>query len=114
MSGHLSLKTTGPTAAVVPFRSGSGLYALWLPLIGLVGTGFGLGSGQRKKGRRIPAVMLACMLFAGLASLVSCGGSSMSNGGGSPGTPPGSYTITVTGVPNGAPTVSVTTPLTVQ
>ncbi len=109
----LSVNTTGPTAVVVPFKAGSGFLALWLPLIGLVGTGVGSGSGQNKK-RNVPAVMLACMLFAGLVFLVACGGSSMSNGGGSPGTPAGLYTITVNGTSNGIPPNSVTTKLTVQ
>jgi len=57
---------------------------------------------------------LTCMLFAGLTFLVACGSSNSPSGGGSPGTPAGAYTITVTGVPNGASKVPVTTPLTVQ
>jgi probable HAF family extracellular repeat protein len=107
----MAVNTTGPTAAVVPFKAGSRFLALWFPLIGLVGTGIGLGSGQKKK-KKIPAVVLTCMLFAGLAFLVACGSSSKSSG--SPGTPAQTYTITVTGIPNGAPTVSTTTPVTVQ
>jgi hypothetical protein len=39
--------------------------------------------------------MLACLLFAGLAFVVACGGGNHSGGGG--GTPAGTYTITVTG-----------------
>lgn len=50
-------------------------------------------------------MVLACMLFAGLAFLVACG-SSKSTGGGSPGTPAGTYAITVTGTGNGVPQVS--------
>jgi probable HAF family extracellular repeat protein len=109
----LSVNTTGPTAAVVPLKAISGFLALWLPMIGLVGTGVGLSSGRNKK-RKVAAVMLASMLFGGLAFLVACGSSNSPSGGGKPGTPPGPYTITVTGVPNGAPTVSITTTLTVQ
>lgn len=63
----------------------------------MVVTGVGFGSGQEKKGR-IQAILLACTLFAGLAFLVACGGgSNVSNGGGNPGTPAGTYTISVTG-----------------
>jgi len=72
---------------------GSGLlYAMWLPLLGLVGVRVGLGSGQNRK-EKIAAGALACLLFADLAFLVACGSSSG-------GTPAGTYTITVTGVSN--------------
>ena len=65
------------------------LYALWLPLIGLVATGVGLGSHQNgQKGKRKTAAR-ACALLAGLSFQLACGGSN--------GTPSGSYTITVNG-----------------
>jgi hypothetical protein len=67
------------------------LYALWLPLIGLVATGVGLGSHQNgQKGKRKTAA-LACALLAGLSFQLACGGH------GSSGTPSGTYTITVNG-----------------
>jgi len=93
----LTVLTTGPSAAVAPSRSGTGLfYAVCLPLVGLVGTGVGLGSGQRQqRKRRIRAMVLACTVFAGGTVLVACGGSGKSKV--SPGTPAGMYTISVTG-----------------
>ena len=90
----LTVRTTGPTAAVVSSSAGSGLfYALCLPLIRLDATGVCLGSEKKARKGKPTARALACMLFAGLLFQVACGGS----GGGNNGTPKGTYTITVTG-----------------
>ncbi|MGO9084012.1 MAG: choice-of-anchor tandem repeat GloVer-containing protein [Candidatus Sulfotelmatobacter sp.] len=90
----LAVNTTGPTAAVSHRTGASGLlYALWLPLIGLVVSRFG---GKGNEGRTgILTVVLACAMLAGLASGVGCSGGSSSRG--SVGTPAGTYTITITG-----------------
>lgn len=114
-SATLTVHTTGPTAAVMPSSAGSGLlYALCLPLIGLVAIRVGFGSGQNSNGR-ITAVVLACVLCAGLVFQAACGGGSSSGSGGSSGTPAGAYTITVSGTDaSGSLKHSVTTMLTVQ
>ena len=85
--------TTGPGARVsVSSNSGIALcFAVWLPLLGLVGIGKRFGSWQRK----VKAMLLGCALLAGVVVQVACGGTS--SGGGSSGTPAGPYTITVTG-----------------
>jgi uncharacterized repeat protein (TIGR03803 family) len=91
----LTVSTTGPTAAALPSKGGSGLfYAVWLPLIGLVAVRAGLGRGQKKE--KVLAVILGCILLGGVVFQVACGGNS--SGGGSSGTPAGTYTITVNGV----------------
>jgi uncharacterized repeat protein (TIGR03803 family) len=108
----LTVGTTGPTAAGWSSRTGSELfYVVWLPLIGLVATRVGLGRGQKKE--KILAATLGCTLFAGVVFQVACGGNS--SGGGSRGTPAGTYTITVSGVDStGTLKHSANTALTVQ
>jgi len=95
----VTVTTSGPSARAT---SNSGVflsYALWLPLLGLVGIG-SFGSKQR----RIMAMLLGCVLCVSVASQVACGGGSSHVG--NPGTPAGSYTITVTGT-SGAATGSL-------
>ena len=92
----LTVSTTGPTAAVRFPSAGSKLfYALCLPLVGLAATTAGFGS-KRKSRKKFRAGALTCMLLAGLVFQIACG-SSNTGGGGSKGTPAGTYSITVTG-----------------
>jgi hypothetical protein len=67
-------------------------YALWLPLPGLALLAFGLRNSPRKK---ILVVLLTGVLLAAVASTPAC--VSTVNLG-NVGTPPGQYTVTVTGV----------------
>jgi len=112
----LTVNTTAPGGALLSSHASGFFYALWLPLIGLVATGVGLGSDQEKRKKILTTAALACVLFAGLASQVACGGGS--NGPPPPpvsGTPKGLYTITVNGVDgSGALKHSTSTMLTVQ
>ncbi len=91
----LTVATTAATTAFVAPRLKGVFYAMWLPIgLALVGSGF----ASRKK--RILSLLLGCVLFSGLIFLAACGGGSSSGGGGGgghPGTPAGTYTITVTG-----------------
>jgi len=91
----LTVNTTGATARAMSSSPGSGFFfALCLPLIGLVVTRLGFGSDRKSTTQILTAVALMGMLFAGLVFQIACGSSSSS---GSKGTPPGAYTITVTG-----------------
>jgi hypothetical protein len=91
-SATLTISTTGPTASMVS-ASGSGLlYATFLPVLGLLAGSTSLMGRNRMRKVRF---RLACLLVAGALFQIACSG-----GGkiGSPGTPPGSYTIVVTSV----------------
>jgi hypothetical protein len=94
----LNVTITGPSAGVVlpSFRRHKLLqYAIWLPLpLGAVFVG-GIGLAQARR-KRLLGVVIGCALGAVLVFQAACGG------GGPPsrkkfGTPPGTYTITVTG-----------------
>jgi probable HAF family extracellular repeat protein len=86
----LTVSTVGPSGALLSHRDNGLLYALWLPLIGLVATGAGLVSGPNRHKGKLKKTALVCALFAGLTFPLACGG------GNSQRTPPGTYTIGVT------------------
>jgi hypothetical protein len=107
----LTVSTTAPHAAL--FHRSNIFYAMLLPIPGLalIGIGFGSADSRRKK------VLGFLMLYAILAALLllpACGGG---GGGTHPpphgGTPPGTYTIMVTGT-DGTLTHSVAPPLTLK
>jgi hypothetical protein len=68
---------------------------MWLPIGGLAL----LGAGFSSRKRRLLCFVFGCLMFSGLIFMPACGGSSSSGGGGggTPGTPAGTYTVTVTG-----------------
>jgi uncharacterized repeat protein (TIGR03803 family) len=112
----LTVTTVGPNADAAPFRSVRGpFFALWLPLLGLVATRVHFAPEQAKRKARISAVLLACVLVAGLFLAVACGGGRVSGVGGGGGTPAGQYTIIITGTSSASPLGnSTTTMLTVR
>jgi probable HAF family extracellular repeat protein len=88
----LTVSTVGPSGALLSHRDHGLLYALWLPLIGLVATGAGLRSNPNRRKGKLKKAALVCALFAGLTFPLACGGGS----GSGQRTPPGTYTINVT------------------
>lgn len=96
-----TISTSGPSASVTSHSSVALSYAIWLPLLGLVGIGKGFGSRQSSKQRKIKALFLSGLVFSAIVSQMACGGGSGSSGGNS-GTPAGAYTITVTGTSSAA------------
>jgi uncharacterized repeat protein (TIGR03803 family) len=90
----VTVTTSGASARLTSNAEVHLSYALWLPLLGLVGIG-SFGSKQR----RIKTMLLSCAFCLSIASQVACGGG---GGGGNRVTPAGAYTVTVTGTSSAA------------
>jgi hypothetical protein len=94
--GTLTVTTTGPQAMLTsPSGAPHLVYSLWLPAWGL--TFLGAVGGARRRKRSLLGIAFSALLLTGLSFQAACGGSSNSEHRGSPGTPKGKYTITVTG-----------------
>jgi hypothetical protein len=95
----LTINTTAPTASLKsPFERSRLFYAMLLP--GLMGVVLTFGSRKRSlRGLRILGFIL--LLGFSTIGISSCGGSNGGGGGGNPGTPTGSYTITVNATTSG-------------
>ena len=111
--GTATLTFSTVASSAMMFRRSTSLYALWLPLPGLALIGLGFGSGSR---RNKVLGLLLWMILASLIVLPACGSGGKGGGGGTnPGTPAGTYTVTITGKDansvtqsNTAPTVTIT------
>jgi hypothetical protein len=111
-SSTLTIYSTAPTVAAVQPTALGWLYALWLPVGGLTWMGIGLAS-KAPRNRMLPVLVL-CVVLAAAFSLVSCGGGTrVADPHRTGGTPPGTYTITITGASSGSLEHSTTVMLTV-
>ena len=109
VSFHIT--TSLPTASLQPYEHSRGIfYATLLPgLLGIV-----VAAGSRRSRRNLRLFGLFMVLGLATFGLGSCGGSSTKNNTSTPGTPPGTYTITVSGSSSGAPTVTTSFKVVVQ
>jgi uncharacterized repeat protein (TIGR01451 family) len=106
----LMISTTAPTAALVAPVAYGRLNAMWLPIAGLAWVGMGLS--QRIRRKKIMTLSMLCLVLAcGVIFQVACVGSREPHTTG--GTPPGTYTITITGT-SGSTQHSTTVTVTVQ
>ena len=91
-----SLTVTTSGAAAANHRSSGIFYATWLPIVGLSLLGMGLSSAESRHGRFLGIFLLGIVMM-GLFFMPACSSSSTTVGVCSSCTPPGDYTVTVTG-----------------
>lgn len=111
----LNLATTASAAMLerpLERRSSGLVYAMLLPIGGMMLLSAGLGSARSRRRKWFGFLMLG-MLLSGLLLMPACSSSSGGGGGNDTGTPTGTYTITVTGtsgsnVATGSPALSLT------
>ena len=102
----MTISTTAATTAALdrPASLRSIFYAVFLLLPGIVLGWNVAGRSPTKRRTALSGLIALLLLIMLMLTLWSCGGVSNGGGGGSqPGTPPGSYHITVTGTSTGAP-----------
>jgi hypothetical protein len=111
VTSTLTISTNGSaSSSLLAPSTNSGtriFYAIFLPIGGVAL----LGAGSASRRKRLFGFLLLGIILMGLLMLPACGGSS--GGGGGTNTPPGSYSITVSGQGGGA-THSATLKLTVN
>jgi len=118
-NGKTQITFTITTAAAVIAnrrRFGRSIYVLWLLLPGLIVSFGGLRQSRTQRKRFVLFCVLAVMV-AGLCLEIACGSGLQGNGSGGngqAGTPPGSYTMTVSATVSGLPQQTAQVELTVN
>jgi hypothetical protein len=118
-NGKTQITFTITTAAPVIAnrrRFGRSIYVLWLLLPGLIVSIGGLRQSRTQRKRFVLFCVLAVMV-AGLCLEIACGSGLQGNGSGGngqAGTPPGSYTMTVSATVSGLPQQTAQVELTVN
>lgn len=94
----VTVSTTAASSARLTNGRSNFTYALWLPIAGMALFGAGFPARRKKSW-----LLLGCLLLAAIIALPGCSSSSSGGGGGGGGggTPPGNYTIGVTGTSGG-------------
>jgi len=113
----LTITTTAPVIAAAhsPRALGPLIYALWFSLPGLIVV-CGLGQPRRSR-KRFVLFLLLTLVVPGLWLEIACSGGLQGNGtggNGQPGTPPGTYPMTVSATMTGLPPVNAPVTLTVN
>jgi hypothetical protein len=95
-SSNLTVLTIGPGAGISWPPASPFLYAIWLPVVGLLASN---ATPSRKDGTTYVRLLVLSLLLAASIFQVSCGGGNFSNTDHkNGGTPAGTYTIVITAV----------------
>jgi hypothetical protein len=105
----LTVRSTAAEHGSLAPQSRGLFYAMWLPVGGFLL----LGAGRTSRNQKFSTSLLQGLLFLGLIVLAACGGGgasfgSSAAGSGTPGTPAGVYTITVSASGSVTHTTNVT------
>ena len=94
----MTISTTAATAAQLAGGAApSSLYAVWLLLPGITIVWCASRPRTRRKAKRRFIALASLPTLLLMLTLLSCSGTSIGGRKGQPGTPPGTYTVTVTG-----------------
>ncbi len=97
-TSSLTVATTAPSVALSSPMFGfrwRALYALWLPVCGMVVLGIGFSRSPGERQGKIVAVLLISLVCTILGAQIACGGSDNQTHRERGGTPAGTYTISV-------------------
>jgi hypothetical protein len=97
----IGISTTAPTTHAAALSSHRTFYGFWLQFSGLGLFGLVLTGSKHRVRRTAVLLVLLLIICAGLVVMVGCAGGTGIGPQGQPGTPSGTYTITVNGTSGG-------------